>query len=151
MTIIKALSIRQPWASLIACGAKDIENRPRRLGYRGPLLIHAGVREPDGAVLAYVRQRYRIEGPREPRGGIVGIATLIDCVEASDSPWFEGPFGLVLRRARELAFRPMLGMLPLFTPPPEILAAYADELRDYQPIAAEAITAGLQGPEGEST
>lgn len=38
---MKALSIWQPWASLIADGHKRFETRPRATKYRGPLLICA--------------------------------------------------------------------------------------------------------------
>ncbi len=38
---MKALSLTQPWASLIAAGAKKIETRPWTTTYRGPLAIHA--------------------------------------------------------------------------------------------------------------
>ena len=34
---MKALTIKQPWASLIVHGIKDIENRTWRTDYRGPL------------------------------------------------------------------------------------------------------------------
>lgn len=37
--IIKALSIKQPWASFIATGKKTIETRTWFTTYRGPLLI----------------------------------------------------------------------------------------------------------------
>lgn len=39
---MKALTIRQPWASLIAAGVKTIETRSWSTKYRGPLAIHAG-------------------------------------------------------------------------------------------------------------
>lgn len=39
---MKALTITQPWASLIAMGAKQIETRGWSTRYRGPLAIHAG-------------------------------------------------------------------------------------------------------------
>ena len=49
---MKALTIRQPWASLIAAGVKTIETRSWRTSYRGPLAIHAGkaklARDEDG-------------------------------------------------------------------------------------------------------
>ena len=38
---MKALSIKQPWASLIAHGIKDIENRTWRTHFRGKIYIHA--------------------------------------------------------------------------------------------------------------
>ncbi len=36
---MKALSIRQPWASLVAAGHKTVECRSWKTKYRGPLLI----------------------------------------------------------------------------------------------------------------
>lgn len=38
---MKAISVWQPWASLVACGAKRIETRGWETSYRGPLAIHA--------------------------------------------------------------------------------------------------------------
>jgi hypothetical protein len=38
---VKALSLWQPWATLVAIGAKRIETRGWKTDYRGPLLIHA--------------------------------------------------------------------------------------------------------------
>lgn len=43
---MKFLTIRQPWAQLIAVGAKHIETRPFSTKYRGPLAIHAGLAKP---------------------------------------------------------------------------------------------------------
>ena len=39
---MKALTILQPWATLIAMGAKKVETRSWATSYRGPLAIHAG-------------------------------------------------------------------------------------------------------------
>lgn len=44
---MKALSIRQPWAGLIALGIKTIELRSWSTSYRGPLLICASGGQPD--------------------------------------------------------------------------------------------------------
>lgn len=41
---MKALSILQPWASLVVLGHKRIETRSRDTKYRGPLLIHASAK-----------------------------------------------------------------------------------------------------------
>jgi activating signal cointegrator 1 len=38
---MKALTLTQPWASLVAIGAKKIETRSWSTDYRGPLAIHA--------------------------------------------------------------------------------------------------------------
>lgn len=41
---IKCISLWQPWASLVAIGAKQIETRHWATSYRGPLAIHAAKR-----------------------------------------------------------------------------------------------------------
>ena len=38
---MKALSLTQPWASLVVIGAKCYETRSWATNYRGPLAIHA--------------------------------------------------------------------------------------------------------------
>jgi hypothetical protein len=38
---MKALTLTQPWATLVAIGAKKIETRSWSTSYRGPLAIHA--------------------------------------------------------------------------------------------------------------
>lgn len=38
---MKTLSVRQPWASLLVSGLKDIENRTWAPNYKGRILIHA--------------------------------------------------------------------------------------------------------------
>jgi hypothetical protein len=43
---MKALTLYQPWASLIACRVKTIETRPWATKYRGSLAIHAAMRRP---------------------------------------------------------------------------------------------------------
>lgn len=43
---IKALTLWQPYASLIALGIKFIETRSWSTKYRGPLAIHAGLKKP---------------------------------------------------------------------------------------------------------
>lgn len=55
---MKALTLWQPWASLVALGAKRIETRSWSTTYRGPLAIHAAARKPevpneDGWIGAY--------------------------------------------------------------------------------------------------
>ena len=39
---MRALTLHQPWATLIAIGAKTVETRSWATDYRGPLAIHAG-------------------------------------------------------------------------------------------------------------
>ncbi len=54
---MKALSLWQPWASLIALGVKTIETRSWATNYRGPLAIHAGLRRPEMMHLPPLRGR----------------------------------------------------------------------------------------------
>ena len=113
-----ALSILQPWAWLIANGHKDIENRTWSTPRRGRFLVHAGKKwgPEQRADLAWVREQVpHIELPAEfERGGIVGEASIVDCVSESNSPWFFGPRGFLLADARPLPFQPYRGQLGWF-------------------------------------
>ncbi len=113
---MKALSIRQPWAWLIATGLKDVENRTWRTSFRGPFLIHAGSAF-DAEGYAWVVSTTGLVLPRGEqfdRGGIVGKAEIIDCVTESNSRWYFGPYGFIIRNARVLPFLPMKGKLGFF-------------------------------------
>jgi len=118
---MKALSIRQPWAWLIANGYKDIENRRWRTHLRGRIWIHAGSRRVTKAeyerFLTICRGRRIKRFPKREEfkfGGIVGSVEIVDCVTASRSYWFGGDYGFVLRNARQTPFRPIKGMLGFF-------------------------------------
>jgi hypothetical protein len=41
---MKAITLWQPWASLLACGAKKFETRSWETSYRGPIAIHAAAK-----------------------------------------------------------------------------------------------------------
>lgn len=121
---IPALSIRQPWPWAILHAGKDIENRSWPTKYRGRILIHAGVAF-DGSkqdvkdLLSRWSRTAGIETPAIedlPRGGIVGAADIVDCVAHSDSTWFVGRYGFVLRNVRALPFHPCKGQLSFFKP-----------------------------------
>src|SRR2546421_10478963 len=107
---IPALSIRQPYAFMLAnpdalldlgIPAKCIENRDWRTRYRGPLLIHASKMFDRDALPSWSR---RFPGVLElpqtadgyERGGIVGMADLVDVIEQSNDPWFVGRYGFFL-------------------------------------------------------
>jgi hypothetical protein len=122
---MKALSIRQPWAWLILNAGKDIENRDWLTRFRGPFLIHASkgmtrAEYEDAKRTLRACRRSSIELPpfeHLERGGIVGQATLVDCVTDSASPWFFGRFGFVLREAASIEFRAARGSLGFFEVP----------------------------------
>lgn len=119
-----ALSVRQPWAHAIIYFGKDIENRSWQavnhgLSKRGRIAIHAAKGMTKGE---YEEAREFIDrlGWTCPdagalrRGGIVGSVEVVDVVRESDSPWFFGPRGLVLRDPRPCNFIPSVGALGYF-------------------------------------
>jgi hypothetical protein len=118
---MKALSIRQPWAWLILNAGKDIENRDWPTSFRGRVLIHTGKTmtqdEYGGAAATLATIKPTIVLPpfaALERGGVIGEVEIVDCVQQSDSPWFFGPFGFVLRNARLLPFTLYQGRLGIF-------------------------------------
>jgi len=78
--IIKALSVKQPWASLIVDGNKTIETRTWSTSYRGDLLIVSS-KEPDRSEM-FTRMRHddRFKpGMIFLLGQALCIARLVDC------------------------------------------------------------------------
>lgn len=120
------LAVRQPWPHFIFNCGKDIENRSRRTNIRGRVLILAsqGMTQAEFAdgIDTYSRIRntgapvplLRVDMADLPRGGIVGSVEIVDCVERSDSPWFFGPYGYVLRDPRPLNLIPLIGQRGFF-------------------------------------
>ena len=75
-----ALSIRQPWATLIASGRKTIELREWSTSYRGLLWIHAGK-----SASTELLGRFGLEDTF--RGGFIGAARLGACVRVDETRW----------------------------------------------------------------
>ena len=72
---MKALTIKQPWASLIIEGYKKYEFRSWKTNYRGKILIHAGLSlEKD------VQQRFKNYNLDYKLGYIIGEAKIVDCI-----------------------------------------------------------------------
>lgn len=123
---MKALSIRQPWAFHIFHSGKDIENRAWPTRFRGRVLIHAakGMTRAEFAegthplVLPAGNVKFPLWADLQ-RGGIVGSVEIVDCVTQSESGWFFGPYGFVLRDPQVLPFRPLKGALGFFEVPDE--------------------------------
>lgn len=124
---IPALSIKQPWAWLIVKGLKDIENRNTLKNFTGNFLIHAGeqVDWTSFYALAYHRPHISMVDRMTPdpdqidifrTSGIIGHATITGFVEKSDSPWFVGKYGLLIKDPKPLPFTPCKGKLSFFYP-----------------------------------
>lgn len=92
---MKALTLWQPWATLIAAGLKRYETRDWPTRYRGPLAIHAGRRcaelEVCGEIWDALPASYRLKFGQLlpwidwlPRGAVVAVAELTHCYRMSD-------------------------------------------------------------------
>lgn len=86
---MKVLTIRQPWASLIALGEKKIETRSWRTNYRGELLIHAGKSVDHDTCKIHpftdVLVNHGIIFKQDmPTGLIIAKVNLIDCIQVKD-------------------------------------------------------------------
>lgn len=124
---MKCLSIQQPWASLIAYGIKDVENRTdRKLVPPQRILIHVGAKARgslDELPLAYY---FPVEFAEEigafnpestlVKSAIIGYVDVVDIIDNSDSLWAQyAPEGekpllhYILRNAR-LFKEPILGI-----------------------------------------
>ncbi|HWR07118.1 ASCH domain-containing protein [Sporomusa sp.] len=119
---MKAITILQPFASLIACGAKQIETRSWPTKYRGPIAIHAGVskkyygiehKEPFFSVLEdQITTIADVGGPVEaewdevgvdlPYGAVIAIADLVDCLQVSATFNDTEPFAATLENLRSV-------------------------------------------------
>lgn len=139
---MRALTVQQPWAWAIIHGGKLVENRTANWSYRGPLAIHAGLRDSDRGWNnelihdAYIAADY----PVLDLGAILGVVDLVDVHPDAGCcrPWGESAYTeggdrerravthLVLENPRALA-EPIecKGALGLWTPRPDVVEALA--------------------------
>ncbi len=91
---MKALSLWQPWATLIALGEKRFETRDWATSYRGPLAIHAAKtwnRETrwacaDAPIAAALTFHDQPCGDGLPLGCIVATCRLVACIHMPEDP-----------------------------------------------------------------
>lgn len=120
---IRCLSVRQPWASLIASGVKTIELRTWRTNYRGPLIVCSAVggdprlchKHGDG-----------------PRGFALCVVNVVDCRRAVHgdtrrSVFPAGPehYAWILADARPIEPTLIVGRLSFFEPTTAVREAVA--------------------------
>ena len=90
---MKALSILQPFATLIRIGAKQYESRSWSTSYRGPLLIHASKSMPKWARDLCKQQPFLDTLTRSGSssdvtahcGRIIAVVQLTDCIRITDA------------------------------------------------------------------
>lgn len=139
---MRALSLLQPWASLVVSGSKNIENRrwhlPKAMhGQR--FLVHASARldkreiESARATLERVNADtgQTLQMPQElPLGGIIGIARATSCLCPSEAAadaqihypwWFGDQHGFMLDDRAPLPFIMCKGALGFWTVPDAVL------------------------------
>lgn len=97
-----ALSLKQPWLFAVTDLGKDVENRTWRLpahctGVR--VLLHASkADDPDGVdIIEHITNTDNCVPRDLPRQAIVASAIFVRDITRSDSKWFFGPHGWVIR------------------------------------------------------
>jgi hypothetical protein len=107
---MRALSLWQPWASLIADGRKKIETRHWAMLYRGPLAIHAAMKVDRDAC-----EDFGYDWKTIPRGAVLCIVNVDNCVRFPHElappdaygDFYEGRFGFLMT-LREVFNPPIL-------------------------------------------
>jgi hypothetical protein len=124
-----ALSLKQPWATLLVHGLKTVEVRRWPTARRGRVLIHAAT-VPDERPEAWQLVPEELREEARQGGGIIGAAELTDCLayrtaeafaadcarHRNDPSWFEGPvlYGFRFVNAVVLPFRRYPGWMRFF-------------------------------------
>lgn len=125
-----AISVKQPWAALLAAGVKSVEVRTWATRRRGPVLIHAS-KVPDERPHGWDRiTTPELEALAAFRGGIIGVGELAECrtyataeafaadcgLHLNAAEWFAPPrlFGFVFRNPRPIAYHPCSGQTMFF-------------------------------------
>lgn len=127
--IMKTLSLKQPYAWLIANGFLQVDDRTWGTQYRGSMLIHAskGLYE---SYYDYLKDSTNIPLPDKDKleyGGIVGVVKLVLCCQPGNMPanigreqrvHFSGVhdeyFGFLFEQATPLPLMPCRGKLGIF-------------------------------------
>lgn len=114
---MKALSVKQPWASLIATGHKTIETRTWKTNYRGPILICSSLQR-DKVATAWWSVTYPSLST-SPVGVCMCTAELVDCrpmVDEDQQVAMCGmaPYAWVLANVKVVEPKPIKGKLGLY-------------------------------------
>ncbi|GGH46122.1 hypothetical protein GCM10008014_08580 [Paenibacillus silvae] len=145
---MKAITIHQPWATLIAIGAKRFETRGWKTHYRGPIAIHAAKKDPhevivsldldiQKAIFAAFYDHFGIQAGAldlMPTGVVVATAELTNCYQSVDT-WTDG-YEL---EGKRLIWSPECDFGD-FTP-----GRYAWELSDVKRLEEPIVAKGQQG------
>jgi len=116
---VYALSLKQPWATLLVHGLKQMEIRRWATSRRGRILIHAA-RVSDTRPEAWAKVPKELQEAAKVVGGIIGQAELVGCklyrcmegfaadqnLHLNEPAWFQPPlmYGFTFARATQLPF-----------------------------------------------
>jgi hypothetical protein len=141
---VKALSLLQPWATLIVIGAKKVETRTWRTEHRGLIAIHASQKFTTELRELCLTEPFRSallaagidDADALPRGAIIGTTEIVSVIpttsiahglaprEHAFGDYRPGRFGWQLQNAAQLdAPITCRGLLALWKVPDEIVAA----------------------------
>lgn len=117
---MKALSVKQPWAELIALGRKTIETRTWATKYRGPLLICAGKTRHEAVFRWFDSWMSSVDLTVPfPLSVAVAVVDLVDCRPMTEEDCLPAMHELVkyawmLENARRVEPFPVKGQLGVF-------------------------------------
>lgn len=126
----RALSVKQPFASLIGAGAKTIETRSYLTKYRGRLLICASAKVHNGNFLVLENdqlfddncQQFVKQNKSEyPLGVMICTVNLVDCRPMIQEDcarawckWYSGAYSWILEDVQPVLQIPVKGQLGIF-------------------------------------
>jgi hypothetical protein len=153
---MKALTIQQPWATLLSIGAKRIETRSWAPKHRGTIALHASRAYPLELKVFERNEHFysalhcdgKYADPSRDAGHVLAIADLVACVDveylikgrSKYSPWMTeqecafgdyrlGRYGWILENVRRLAVPiSCRGARMLWTLPSNVELAMLEEL-----------------------
>lgn len=130
---MKALTIRQPWASLIALGVKTIETRSWSTSYRGPLAIHAGKAWPVPVA------EWQVPADRSNTVGAPCVERLVNAADPVTRRWemLHTPLGVVVAVVDLLDVVPIVDDCDDLPDTPACLEVLGSSLRLWADGAAE--------------
>lgn len=76
---MKVITLKQPWATLVAEGLKKYEFRSWKFNYRGEILIHAGKGVDKEAM-----KKFEHLNLNYPQAKIIAKVKILDCIELND-------------------------------------------------------------------
>lgn len=114
---------------------KPIENRSWKcpLNPGDYLAIHAG-KQWDAKQAAWIEEKFQVSiGPdNQHPTGVVAVVRFVGNVQASESPWFFGPWGWVMEDPVAIAPVPCGGMQRLWTMSDPVLSAVWANFKEAQ-------------------